>query len=146
MPAYCTASDVGVLLQLDFTDANAQPTESQVNTICSQITSEIDLYLKAEGISTQPTDSDILNMLKKYCSLGAACMVGRTYFGNVDAITGSQPDSYCVQYQDFLKSIGDKPEIFGAASGDETAVFDNQVTTGNKAESTIPVISDSFDY
>ena len=77
MSNYCTAEDVQVLL--GFASAfstTSVPTLTQVNSIISDVTNEIDFTLASVGITTQPTDTRLLGRLHIACKYGVACQVG----------------------------------------------------------------------
>lgn len=148
MANYCTYTDVATLLQLTF-DATSQPTNTQVTEIITQVTAEIDTYLNSIGITSQPTNTAFLSMLKKQCGYGSACTVGMTYFGNAQGVIGTQPDYYCINYERFLDKIINKPEIFQKLDGVEsTQYLENQVTSGSKTESQInkTYVTNDFTY
>ena len=66
MANYCTNAQVGVLLGKTFS-ATTTPTDTQVDVIITETTKEIDTVLSSIGIAIQPTDTNILGMLQKYC-------------------------------------------------------------------------------
>lgn len=146
MANYCTVDDVSVLIYSESGkfDGSSKPTSTQVTGIITQKTAEIDLYLKRGGITTQPTDSTVLSYLKYMCSLGAACLIGRTYFTNLSNVNDTQPASYCQEYKDFLKELKEDPELIAGTTGDESYILGNQVTNGTVDEDDIPQIEDDF--
>jgi hypothetical protein len=98
---YCSADDVSTALGLSSFSSSTKPTLTQVNTIITLITSEIDTMLLSSGISTPITNADQLNCLKLKCISGSACRTGFTYFTNNNGVENTQPNYYCKEYQDF---------------------------------------------
>ena len=133
MANYCSAEDVSILLGLDNFSSETRPTLTQVNSIISDVTNEIDFVL-AGVITTQPTDARILGRLSIACKMGVACQVGLSGFGGTpDSVDNSQPDKYCRQYQAILEEIKTMPELYGIVTGDSTSFYiSNQVTDGTK--------------
>jgi hypothetical protein len=135
MANYCSAEDVNVLLGFDVAfDANSRPTLTQVNTWITIVTKKIDFTLKAVGISTQPTDSDILGQLNDVCALGVACRIGMSGMSNNTSVEDSQPGYYCEAFQKALDEIKSNPEEYGLITGDETLYMSNQVTDGTETK------------
>lgn len=133
MSNYCTYSDVEVLLNKQF-NASTTPTSTQVTEVITQITQEIDTILYVVGITAQPTDTNILGMLKKFCSFGSAGIVGISYFRNASGVSGSNADWYYTEYKEFLQKLKDDPEILGIVADTESLTCANQVTDGTYSE------------
>lgn len=144
MSSYCSPSDVGVLLQLTYS-ATSQPTTTQVQAICDQVTAEINMKLRQIGI-VGVTDSTVLDQLKLICSQGAACYVGGSYFNNIQSTSGTISNFYCTNYKEKLKEIVDDPAMYGAAGG--RVSFDSNVTAGITSEAEVNelFIGNGFNY
>jgi len=119
MANYCTNSQVGVLLNKNF-DSTTTPTSTQVDDIIDQVTREIDVTMSSIGISSQPTDSNVLGMLERYCSFGSAGITGMTFFRNANDVNGSNAQWYYDQYRNFLKELADNPELLGISLGTDS--------------------------
>ena len=147
--AYCSASDVQVALgyQDIFDDSvPTRPTATQVDSIISNITNEIDLYLGLAGINTTPTDVKILGRLKEMCIYGSSARVGFGYLNNAEVVGGSLAHTFWERYQQLLNEIVDKPEIYGGTAGTSTMYASNQVTDGTNSEATITGLYEPSDY
>jgi hypothetical protein len=132
---YCSAEDVQVLLGNDIAyDANSRPTLTQVNNWIGIVTKKIDFTLKSVGITTQPTDTDILGQLNDICAQGVACRIGMAGFGNNTSVEDSQPGYYCKAFEEALKDIKERPEDYGLITGDDTVYMNNIVTDGTITE------------
>ena len=134
MANYCNAEDVQV--KLGFTNefsVTTKPTLTQVETLIDSTTKEIDSYLYASGVTTQPTDTNVLGKLKEVCSYGAAARVGMGYHSNNESISGTQAREYWDFYKEYLNEIKEMPELYGA--GGSTSFISNQVTDGTYSES-----------
>lgn len=140
--SYCTPSDVGILLQLTYS-ATTQPTTTQVQSICDQVSAEIDLKLKQIGVASV-TDSTLLSYLKLVCSQGVACFVGSTYFNNIQNTSGTISNFYCTNYKQKLDEIVNNPDMFTSAGG--TIAFSSNVTEGTTDEDDIPSIDVDWKY
>jgi hypothetical protein len=134
MANYATAEDVSVLLGLDNFSTSSRPTLTQVNAIIADITKDIDFVLSGVGITTQPTDTNLLGRLAIACKYGVACHVGMSAFGNSVGVDNSQPDKYCKRYQEILTEIKESPELYGAVTGDAAMFVTNQVDDGTWTE------------
>jgi hypothetical protein len=146
MANYCTAEDVKVLLRMneDF-DATTTPTLTQVNQEIDNITKEIDVYLTSIGVTTQPTDSNVLGMLRKYAGYGSACRVGMTYKRNSDSVKDSQADHYCEKYSEFLEFIRNNPDLFLDSTGG-ALYFTNQVNDGEITQDDLDDLLTDLDF
>lgn len=138
MANYCTAGDVKVLLHMknDF-DGSSDPTLTEVNVEIDNITKEIDTYLRAIGLSSQPTNVNILGMLKKYAGYGAACLVGMAFQRNTENVGSTQAEFYCEKYSKFLANILEHPEIITDSQAGNALFVENQVTDGTISESNL---------
>lgn len=136
MSNYCTNAHVGVLLGKTF-DATKTPTSTEVDVIIDQITKEIDSVLYSIGVTSQPTDLNLLGMLQKYCSFGSAGVTGMTYFRNTNDIVGSNPEWYYGKYEKFLEDLVERPELFGIVTGAETIAVSSNVLDGTYTEDEI---------
>ena len=135
MSNYCTHAQIAVLLEKKGGfDTDKTPTATQVDDIIDQTTNEIDTVLSSIGITAQPTDGKLLATLEKYCSFGAAGVVGITYFSNTSTTNDSKPEWYYSKYEKFLEMLRDDPEIFGIISDSEGIYASNQVTDGTISE------------
>jgi hypothetical protein len=131
MSDYCSISDVQALTQLTYS-SDTEPTSTQVSGVISQITGEIDVILASLGVTSQPTDSNVLNMLKLKCAMGVAGLIGLTYYNNPEE-TNNQMGLYWQEYKDFLTKIQENPQMIIDAAGSGLATSDvigNQVTAG----------------
>ena len=140
MANYCTAGDIKVLLHMknDFDDSTpTEPSLTEVNTEIDNITKEIDSHLRAIGLTAQPTDTNILGMLKKYAGYGSACRVGMTYLRNKENVGSTQSEFYCQKYSDFLEKILKHPEIITDSQAGNALFLENQVTDGTISESNL---------
>lgn len=133
MSSYCSSSHVGVLLNKTF-DATSTPTSTQVDVIIDQTTNEIDTVLYSIGVTSQPTDTNLLGILEKYCSFGSAGAVGMAYFRNAGGVEKTNADWYYSKYEWFLKELKESPELFGIVSDAETMIISNQVLDGTYTE------------
>lgn len=131
MGNYCTVGDVRVLLHYksDF-DGSSDPTVTEVNVEIDNITKEIDTYLRAIGLTSQPTDTNILGMLKKYAGYGTACRVGMSPQRNTENVGSTQAEFYCEKYSKFLENILEHPEIITNSQAGNALFVENQVTDG----------------
>ena len=146
MSNYCSYADVGLLLNKTFNDTTT-PTDTQVTSIITQITKEIDAVLKVAGISAQPTDTNILGLLQKHCSFGAAGITGISYFRNASGISGSNAEWYYSKYEEFLKEVKENPDILGISAGSETISVSNPVLDGTITETELKdIILQSGDF
>ena len=134
MSNYTTNAKVSVLLGKSF-DASTTPTSTQVDVIIGQITGEIDTILNSIGITSQPTDTNILAMLDKYASFGSAGITGMTYFRNANDVNSSNAEWYYSKYEAFLKKLMENPELLGIITGSTQLVVSNQVLDGTYTES-----------
>lgn len=107
--SYCTAADIGVMLQLSYS-ASSQPTQTQVEAIIDQVSAEIDLRLKTAGVSLPITDATLLSYLKEQNINGAVCRTGLIYKKNSESVTGTQPEYFCQLFKDFITEMKDSPE------------------------------------
>lgn len=134
MANYCSNDDVSVLLGLDSFSSTTRPTSTQVTSIITDITNEIDFVLSGVGITTQPTDSRLLGRLSNACKYGTACQVAMSAYGNSLSVDGSQGDKFCEKYQEILDEIKENPELYGAVTGDTSMYISNQVIDGTWTE------------
>lgn len=135
MANYCTNEDIQVLLQMNSSfSASTTPTSTQVETEIDNITKEIDVYLRAIGITSQPIDTNVLGMLKKYCGYGVACRVGMSFQRNEEGVRGTQAEFYCQKYQEFLDKILEHPEIITDTVDASDLFISNQVQDGTITE------------
>jgi hypothetical protein len=133
--AYCSYSDVGLLLALSF-DENSRPTDAQVTDIISLISSEVNMTLNSVGI-TIPTSGDLFNLLRLRVMQGSAGIVGLSYYGNTESIINSQGDYYTNLYRDFLKDLKENPGVYSSVSGGSLLYISNQVLAGYETEESI---------
>ena len=125
--AYCTYTEVGMLLSLAF-DENSKPTALQVTDIIALISSEINLTLISVGIGLPIVGSDLYNVVKLKTMQGSAGTVALTYYVNTADVPDTQGDYYLTQYTEFLSMIKEKPELFKSVV--YTAFIENHVTGG----------------
>lgn len=134
MANYCVAEDVQVALGYqDSFSTSTHPTLVQVNSIIDEITNEIDLYMNMIGIATQPTDARILARLKSACIIGSSARVGFYFLNNASNVDNTLADKYWTRYQEILKEIQDKPDIYGATAGGN-GYIDSTVINGTMTE------------
>lgn len=148
MANYCTSIEVKNLLLLitsDF-DANTDWTKVDVDQMITNITGEIDTYLTSVGVGIQPTNTNLLNMLKKYAAYGVACPLAMSYKINNADVDKSQAQFYCDSYQKFLDKIVSNPEIFLSIEGQEGFYMSNQVSDGSTTETNIEANYIPMDY
>jgi hypothetical protein len=146
---YCTASDIQGMLGYDTEFTNtSKPTVTQVNDIITNITSEINTRLEAIGVTLPVTDSNVLNVVERYCKIGSAGLVGLTYYSSNNNIEGGQADYFYKDYKQWLTDITDKPELVGvsAEAVNESAMVSNQVTDGTHLESSLDRIEQEFKW
>lgn len=132
MANYCTYSDVSALYGTTYT-ASTTPTSTQVTAWITLITSEIDTVLYKIGITSQPTDTDALNVLKIYCSFGTACLVGMVHYHNSVKINDTKPVNFCQKYKEFIED----PSILLNILGPSSDGVSNIVLDGTKTEDEI---------
>jgi hypothetical protein len=146
MANYCSNEDVAVLIGYDNFSSLTRPTSTQVTSIITDITNEIDFVLASIGVTTQPTDTRLLGGLAIACKYGAACQVAVSGYGNAQSIDGSQGDKFCEKYKEILDDIKENPELYGTVTGDSTMFLSNQVTDGTYTETNIDnrYISEDF--
>lgn len=148
MANYCNNEDVSVLLGLDNFSSLTRPTSTHVTTIITDVTNEIDFVLSGVGITTQPTDTKILGRLSIAAKYGVACQVGMSAYGNAAGVDNSQADKYCQKYQEILKEIVEKPELYSSITGDSGMYASNPVQDGSFTETEIKdrYLNDSYEY
>jgi len=69
--AYCTVSDVERMTRDVYTDSS-QPSRARVETICTNVSAELDGYLAAGGYTVPVTNTQALAMLKAVAEKCAA--------------------------------------------------------------------------
>lgn len=146
MANYCSADDI--MVALGYTDsfsASTRPTLTQVNTIISNITNELDLYLNMIGIASQPTDTRMLGKLKEACTLGSSARVGFGYIDIHGGLDNTLPKIYWDRYNELLKEIKENPEIFGITGGGTTFITSN-VIDGTYTESETKALFQEMEY
>lgn len=141
--AYCDYTDIQVLMQMTF-DASSRPTAAQVTSLCDQVSGEMEVYLSGVNIGLPITNTSILNMLKLYCSYGVASAILATY--NVPDNVAEQFRFWRGEYLAFLQRIQDRPNLFGAISGDQIIICGNQVTDGTIAEADVKFGFDDSEF
>lgn len=135
MGNYCAQDDIKAALgYMDDFSSGSRPTLTQVNTIISDITNEIDFYLRSVGITSQPTDSNILGRLSKACIFGSAADIGFGYLNNSQTVDGTLAHYYKEKYQNILDEIKESPEIYGLVVDAESVYSSNQVIDGTYTE------------
>jgi len=134
---YCDSTDVNVIMGVDAFSSTTRPTLTQVNTIISDITNEIDFVLSGVGITTQPTDSKILGRLGIACKYGSASHVCLSVYGNNTSVDGSQGEYFGRKYKEILDEMKTDPELYGLITGDSNLVISNIVLDGTNTESEI---------
>ena len=110
MASYCTATDVGTMLQLTFA-VDSKPTDTVVTDLCSVITSEINYTLMSQSI-VPPTSGDLFNICRVRCMYGVAALVGVASLGNVEDVSGSQGVDYRKEYKAFIQDIKDNADYY----------------------------------
>lgn len=131
---YCTAEDVSVLLGFTPFRDDTRPTLSQVNSIISDITNDLDFTLSSIGVTVQPTDTKLLGRLAIACKYGVACQVAMSTYGNSTGVDGSQGDKFCEKYKEYIDDIKNNPQMYGVVTGDSSMFISNQVTDGTWTE------------
>jgi hypothetical protein len=149
MANYCISSDIKVALGYpnDYS-SSSRPTLAEVNTIITDITNEIDLYLRSVGISSQPTDANILGRLSKACIYGSAADVGFGFLNQSQSVDGTLAHYYKEKYQAILDEIKKKPEIYGLVVDAESLYASNQVLDNTYSEDEINdnYLSSDFEF
>lgn len=147
MANYCVAGDVKVALgYIDDFSSDSRPTLTEVNTIITDTTNEIDFYLKSVGINTQPTDSTILGRLSKACIYGSSGNTGLGYLNNSADVVDTLAEYYLKKYQEILDEIKEKPELYGLVVDSNAIYAQNQVTDGTMTEAEFAAQSQDSDY
>lgn len=143
--AYCTAADIGVILQLTYS-TTSQPTQVQVEAIIDQVAAEIDLRLQTAGLSLPVSDATTLQYLKTQNINGAVCRVGMSYKRNADSVTGTQADYFCQLYKDFITEIKETPEDIVGIIGGGTVYTGSNVLDGVVTEEHVTdnMVKDDF--
>lgn len=131
MANYTTAAKVAVLLGYDPFTATTRPTLTQVDSIITDVTKEIDFVLSSVGIVVQPTDSNILGRLDLACKYGTAAQVGLAVIGNADNTDGTQGNLFKSWYDKILDEIVKNPELYGAVTGDSVSYMSSNITDGS---------------
>ena len=146
---YCSAGDIKSMLGYDTAySTTTKPTLAQVNDIITNITSEIDTRLEVIGVTLPVTDSNVLNVVERYCKLGSAGLVGLTYYSTNNNIEGGQADYFYKDYKQWLTDITDNPELVGVSAGEiqSNTYVSNQVTDGTHTESSLDRIEQDFKW
>lgn len=131
MANYCNYDDVAVTLEKKGSfSTDSTPTASQVTDIITEITGEIDTVLASIGVTSQPTDTNILAMLKRYCRFGSSGVTGMTYGRNFSSVIDSLADWLYGKYESFLEKIKNNPELFTT----DSLTVSNQVLDGSYTE------------
>lgn len=73
--SYATYQEVGQVAGFTFDITSSPVSSDQVAEFIEQIGSEMRGALDAGGYDTDPTDTNAVNVLRLYCSLGSAAMV-----------------------------------------------------------------------
>jgi hypothetical protein len=142
---YCSAEDVQGMLGYDTTySATTKPTLTQVNDIITNITSEIDSRLECISVTVPVTDSNVLNVIERYCKLGSAGLVGLTYYSSNNNIDGGQSDYFYKDYKQWLKDITNNPELLGVSADASSIIASNQVVDGTMTEAELNMIDQEF--
>ena len=122
------------MLALTF-DTTSVPTAVKVTSITELISSELNMVIKSVGIALPTSGTDFYNLVKLKCMQGSAGIIGMTYTGNKDSVSGVRPDWYIQEYKEFLKSLKETPELY------KDTVFvssiGNQVTDGTYTEAEV---------
>jgi hypothetical protein len=68
---YCTLADVAALMNETWTETS-RPTRAEVETMCEEVSAELDGVAQAAGYDTPITGADGLALFKRYASFGVA--------------------------------------------------------------------------
>lgn len=116
---YCAVSDVAFKLQVDF-DLASKPSQTDVESVITQITARMNLALGGAGIALPISDAAKLETLKHICAMGSAGMVGMAFGRNFDNVMAGQAKFYWDEFQkdlDLFCSNFTGSKIPGLSSG-----------------------------
>lgn len=132
MANYCTASDIEVILgrKSGHFDGDSTPSLTLVNTEIEKVTYEIDFYLSAIGVTTQPTDTNMLARLRNCCTYGVAFRLSIGNPGISATISDTQAAFFEKMYQKIIDEIINKPELYTNVTDESDGLVSSDVIDG----------------
>ena len=141
--AYCVASDVTALTGITFS-SNSSPTATETGGFIDEIAGEIGIMLSGIGVA-ETTSANIAAVLKKYNSIGAACLVFQRTADNPEEFQRAQ--NLCDKYDNWMMKASDDAQYQSMLRGESVRVdnyIGNQVTDGFVSESDVTFMDEGF--